>query len=308
MVAFILNTAGNTIPEYALIVAILAAGACVAYMAAGSQANSILTSTSRLTEELAGGQLGTFGENRPGHQPNLALAPAGHQPPHSSWIVRHAAVVIGSIAWIATMTVGLLALRVFRRVSLGKQGGDSSTDLPSDGVEPTSYDRLAEKRQQMLRLVTRNLEHTGSVQARVHHMMSKYVTTVRPNTPISAASEMMSSLCIHHLLVCDEDGQLIGIVNDTDLETRQGETVQDVMTANPTVSQPNVPIGPAITLMLQRKISCLPVVDQGRICGVLTTTDVMLSCQCMLHVLESNTPAPSSTSSSSEWDESAPAE
>lgn len=299
------NTAGTTVPEYALIVAILAAGACIAYIAAGSQASVVLANTSRLTEELAGGQLGSFDEHRRSQQSELVHSPAGHHVPHSSWLARHAAVIMGTIAWVATMTVGLLALRVFRRVHLRHDEGESPDDLPSAGVEPTSYDRLAEKRQQILRLVTRNLEHTGSVQACVHHMMSKYVTTVRPNTPVSAASEMMSSLGIRHLLVCDEDGQLIGIVSDRDVKNRQGETVQDIMTANPTVAQPNVPIGPAITLMLHRNISCLPVVDQGQLRGVLTTTDVMLSCQCMLHVLESNTTAPAASPSSSESDDSA---
>jgi signal-transduction protein with cAMP-binding, CBS, and nucleotidyltransferase domain len=50
--------------------------------------------------------------------------------------------------------------------------------------------------------------------------------------------------------------------------------------------------------MLHRHISCLPVVEQGRLCGVLTTTDVMLSCQCMLHVLESSAQSPKTSGSS----------
>ncbi len=289
---FIRNTGGTTVPEYALVIAILAAGAWIAFIAAGSQASNVLASTSRLTEELAGGQLGSSRDSNPSGQADSALASTEHPLRHTSWTAQHAAVIIGTMAWIATMTVGLLALRIFRSSARGLRASDDATDLPTAGVEPTSYDRLVEKRQQICRLVTRDVENNGSIQARVHHLMSKYVTTVRPSTPVSAASEMMSSLGIRHLLVCDEHGELIGIVSDRDIKNRQGETVQDIMTANPAVAQPNVPIGPAITLMLHRNISCLPVVEQGRLCGVLTTTDVMLSCQCMLHVLESSAPCP----------------
>ena len=42
---------------------------------------------------------------------------------------------------------------------------------------------------------------------------------------------------------------------------------------------------PAASAMLERNISCLPVVKDGRLCGVLTTTDLIMTLQCCLQTL-----------------------
>jgi len=47
---------------------------------------------------------------------------------------------------------------------------------------------------------------------------------------------------------------------------------------------PDTPLNPAITFLLNENISCLPVVDDGRLCGVLTTTDLVLTLQCTLQL------------------------
>ena len=44
-------------------------------------------------------------------------------------------------------------------------------------------------------------------------------------------------------------------------------------------------MSPAITLMLDRHISCLPVVKDGVLVGVLTSTDLMMALQCTLKIL-----------------------
>lgn len=44
-------------------------------------------------------------------------------------------------------------------------------------------------------------------------------------------------------------------------------------------------IGPAIGIMIEKRISCLLVIDEQSVYGVLTTTDVMLRLQCVLQVL-----------------------
>ena len=143
-----------------------------------------------------------------------------------------------------------------------------------------------EKRQQIFRLLTHDAENPGGVQTHVRHLMSRHLATVLPETPLAEAVRTMTNQGIRHLLVCERGGPLVGIISDRDLKNRAGTTVTEIMTANPVVVPPDMAVGPAITLMLSRSISCLPVVEHGRLCGVLTTTDMMLSCQCMLQVLE----------------------
>ena len=57
------------------------------------------------------------------------------------------------------------------------------------------------------------------------------------------------------------------------------------MTADPITVTPDSLINPAITQLVNRHISCLPVVEDGRLVGVLTTTDLMLTLQCTLQLL-----------------------
>ncbi len=52
------------------------------------------------------------------------------------------------------------------------------------------------------------------------------------------------------------------------------------MTRNPITVTIDTPIFRAITLLIQKHISCLPVVDGGRLLGIVTSTDVMVALQC----------------------------
>lgn len=78
----------------------------------------------------------------------------------------------------------------------------------------------------------------------------------------------------------------VGWIASVALAVANRLTYRDIMTTSPIAVPPEMAIAPAITLMLTRNISCLPVVHEGATCGVLTTTDVLLSCQCLVQVIE----------------------
>ena len=75
------------------------------------------------------------------------------------------------------------------------------------------------------------------------------------------------------------DEQLIGIVTDGDL--RRGlergialtDLVQDLMTLSPLQIDVQESVETARNLMLQRKVGVLPVVDDGKLCGVIQIYD-----------------------------------
>jgi CBS domain-containing protein len=91
---------------------------------------------------------------------------------------------------------------------------------------------------------------------------------------------------LRHLLVVNEADQLVGVLSDRDLSKSGGRTAQDVMTAEPMTVTPDMPNSPAITTLITKHISSLPVVEAGKLVGVLTRTDLMLSLQCVLQALQ----------------------
>jgi acetoin utilization protein AcuB len=125
----------------------------------------------------------------------------------------------------------------------------------------------------------------------VESWMSRPVEVVAPDILVSDAYDFMTRKAFRRLPVVDNE-RLVGIVTLGDLrEARPSSsmsvsiyelnylisklTVGDVMTHNPFTVTANTPIQEAIQVMLERKISGLPVVDdEERVVGIITESDI----------------------------------
>jgi CBS domain-containing protein len=121
--------------------------------------------------------------------------------------------------------------------------------------------------------------------------MTREVTTLRRNDKLSLADDLMNMKRIRHLPVLDDDSDdLVGIVSQRDLfrgalarALGYGEkaqrtmldmlVVKDVMTNQVVHVAPDAPAAEAARSMLERKIGCLPVLEDGRLVGILTESD-----------------------------------
>ncbi len=125
----------------------------------------------------------------------------------------------------------------------------------------------------------------------VGEWMSSPVEVVTPDTPVADAYNLMMRKGIRRLPVVQHD-QLMGIVTIGDLrEARPSPatslsiyelnylltklTVGQVMTHNPYTVKTTTSIQEAARIMLQRKVSGVPVVnDEGAVVGVITESDI----------------------------------
>ena len=117
--------------------------------------------------------------------------------------------------------------------------------------------------------------------------MTRDIICIHPEDGLEAAHDIMGEWDIRHLPVVDEDGRLVGILSDRDilLHSTQGVRgewdveevdVSEVMTANPTTCTPNDTIAHIATVMTDKKISSLPVVEaDGDLVGLITSTDLL---------------------------------
>ena len=126
----------------------------------------------------------------------------------------------------------------------------------------------------------------GSV-LRVRDVMTREPKTLGRNDQLSLADDLMQQERIRHLPVLDEDGRLTGVLSRRDVfrgalasalgygqhaQQRLLETlfVKDAMTPEPRTIAPDAPLAEAAELMATRKIGCLPVMQGGKLVGILT--------------------------------------
>jgi acetoin utilization protein AcuB len=113
---------------------------------------------------------------------------------------------------------------------------------------------------------------------RLQDVMRREVETISPRESAATAFERMRRAKIRHLVVKD-GSKVVGVISHRDVaglgSLRQVETVGDVMTAPAVCGTPDLTIRKAANLMRGRTVGCLPVLDEGRIVGIVTVTDLL---------------------------------
>jgi len=113
----------------------------------------------------------------------------------------------------------------------------------------------------------------------VGDMMSSPVTAVPPTLPVSQVITMMYSSKHLGFPVVERD-TLIGMVTLADINhmtsiDREAMQVRDVMTRDPITLPPTAPLIDALKIMSARNFGRIPVVQDGRILGIVTRTDII---------------------------------
>lgn len=126
----------------------------------------------------------------------------------------------------------------------------------------------------------------------VKNWMSKDVITLKPDATLPEAHKLMMTEEIRRLPVVGEDGRLLGIVTLGDIRGAEPSTatilsvwelnyllakltLEKIMTANPITIPVESTIGQAARMMLENRISGLPVVNRdGKLVGIITESDI----------------------------------
>lgn len=125
----------------------------------------------------------------------------------------------------------------------------------------------------------------------VKERMSADPFVLSPDDTLREAKRLMEEHGLRRFPVV-EDGRLVGIVTDRDVrradissavvhERRYVDYILDriqvrgIMTPDPVTVSPQTPLEEAARLILEHKIGGLPVVDEGRLVGIITETDLI---------------------------------
>ena len=127
---------------------------------------------------------------------------------------------------------------------------------------------------------------------RVEDVMTRTLVTVPPETSVLDAQVRLTREGIRHLLVTGEGGELLGIVTDRDIRLNLPSpatslsvwemkdllsrlTVGEIMTKAVVTVGPRREVSEAAVLMVEHKIGALPVLEDGRLAGIVTETDLL---------------------------------
>jgi CBS domain-containing protein len=114
----------------------------------------------------------------------------------------------------------------------------------------------------------------------VRDRMSRPAVTVRQDADFQKALALMQEKKLRRLPVVDDDGQLVGIIVERDLLVAAMRYLQsrvevgDLMTRNVVTVGPDADLNEVARTMLERKIGGLPVVEHGRLVGIVTESDI----------------------------------
>ncbi len=129
---------------------------------------------------------------------------------------------------------------------------------------------------------------------KVCQLMSQNVVTVEPSDSCLEAVARMHGARVRHLPVVGAMGDLIGVVTDRDLRHHlfdprvlqeigtiavdvllKAVPVRDVMSSPVLSAESEDEIVEAARIMLEDKVGSLPVVENGRVVGIVTETDIL---------------------------------
>ena len=113
----------------------------------------------------------------------------------------------------------------------------------------------------------------------VRELMTKNPVTVKPGDSLARADARMKAGGFRRLPVV-QDGELIGILSEYDLrrylESLYSTLVVAAMTPNPVTISPWATLEHAVALLRSQEIGALPVVEHGKLIGIVTASNLWL--------------------------------
>ena len=125
----------------------------------------------------------------------------------------------------------------------------------------------------------------------VEHRMTPKPTTVTTDTSLKEALELLRASPFRHLPVVDQEGKLAGIVTERSLQLSSptstttlsvfevdyilSHTEVGQVMSSPVISvKPGLPLEEAAQVMIDHRIGCLPVVEDNKLVGIISDTDI----------------------------------
>ena len=117
---------------------------------------------------------------------------------------------------------------------------------------------------------------------KLRDIMTNPVIRINPEESVAVAARTLTHYNIGAMPVCGSDGRLCGMVTDRDIVTRclaagrspSTTSVREIMTTKLYVARPEMDASVAAGLMGREQIRRLPVMENGKLCGMVSLGDL----------------------------------
>jgi len=117
---------------------------------------------------------------------------------------------------------------------------------------------------------------------KLREVMTNPVIRIHPDETVAVAARTLTHYNIGALPVCGNDGRVCGVVTDRDIVTRclaagrgaEDTAVREVMTSGIIAARPDMDTSIAASLMGSKQIRRLPVMENGKLCGMVSLGDL----------------------------------
>ena len=155
-------------------------------------------------------------------------------------------------------------------------------------------DRTNAKRQQVIEALADVGGPDRNEGLTVSQVMTTTPSCIGPETTALELVKLFHAKQFRHLLVTGSGDRLVGVISDRDVirclgpdrrpdrSVLAGITAAQIMSTDLVTIVPTMPLERAVVLMIEEGISCLPVLIEGTLVGILTNTDLHLVLQVLL--------------------------
>lgn len=117
---------------------------------------------------------------------------------------------------------------------------------------------------------------------KIRDIMTKDIATLRSDDSIERAARLMKQYDVGSIPVCTDD-KIIGIITDRDIAVRTvasgqigNHRVCDVMSTDLVIGSPDMDVQDAASIMSDRQIRRLPIVENNSLVGIVSLGDISL--------------------------------
>lgn len=136
-------------------------------------------------------------------------------------------------------------------------------------------------------------------------LMTEDLIALHDTDSLLAAKQAMEEARIRHLPIIDAAGAFVGLLTHRDIlaasvsrlaeidmatqeEIYSGIPISEVMRADVALASPELPLRQAAEVLLTQKYGCLPVVESGKLVGILTASDFIRLSLDLMDALEAS--------------------